>query len=387
MPASSQQSPTSGRRWASWPHSPQAMTTSSIHGRCSSSRPSTPRSGALEQLLLRLDHRHVVLVAEVERQRQAPVALAADAPVAHVDEPVLHPLAVLARRPLHAPGGLDHGLADLLTADEPLVHEPVDQLRATAPADGVAVGDLAIGDQPRALTEVIDDRLRELGGEVAVQPAVLARERAGLVDRDQGREVLAAAELEVLLAAARGDVDDARALLHRHVLPRHHAVLEALLGRQLVERRGVGEPDEVGSTHLAEHPARDGARLEPVGRDVGNAGRGLHPHVVGIGAHRGGDVGRERPRRRRPHHQILAVAAVQRQAHVQRRVGQILVGVDQLVLAERRAAAGAPRHRAVAAVEPPALVTALEEGPDVADVRVGHRVVRPVPVHPLAEPL
>ena len=37
-------------------------------------------------------------------------------------------------------------------------------------------------------------------------------------------------------------------------------------------------------------------------------------------------------------------------------------------------------------VEPAALVADLEEAPDVADVGVGHREVRPLPVHPHAEP-
>jgi hypothetical protein len=64
----------------------------------------------------------------------------------------------------------------------------------------------------------------------------------------------------------------------------------------------------------------------------------------------------------------------------------LAVGVDQLVLGERRAAARAPHHRAVAAVQPAALVADLQEAPDVADVRVGHREVAGVPVHPLAEP-
>ena len=41
----------------------------------------------------------------------------------------------------------------------------------------------------------------------------------------------------------------------------------------------------------------------------------------------------------------------------------------------------------MAAVEPAALVAALQEAPDVGDVRVGHREVGLVPVHPHAEPL
>ncbi len=40
----------------------------------------------------------------------------------------------------------------------------------------------------------------------------------------------------------------------------------------------------------------------------------------------------------------------------------------------------------MALVEPAALVAELEEAPDVADVGVGHREVRPLPVHPHAEP-
>ena len=42
MPASSQQSPTSSVRTECPPHSSQVMTTSSIHGRCSSVRCSVP---------------------------------------------------------------------------------------------------------------------------------------------------------------------------------------------------------------------------------------------------------------------------------------------------------------------------------------------------------
>src|SRR3954449_2695020 len=41
----------------------------------------------------------------------------------------------------------------------------------------------------------------------------------------------------------------------------------------------------------------------------------------------------------------------------------------------------------MALVEPSPVVADLEEAPDVADVRVGHREVGPLPVHPHAEPL
>src|SRR4029079_3562286 len=49
--------------------------------------------------------------------------------------------------------------------------------------------------------------------------------------------------------------------------------------------------------------------------------------------------------------------------------------------------ARAPLGRAVADVQPPALVHDPEEAPDVLDVRVAEREVVVAPVHPLAEPL
>ena len=77
-------------------------------------QPVDGRGRSLCQLLLGADHRHVLVRAEVEGQRQPPVALAADAPVPHVAEPVLHPLAVLRRCPLDAARRFDHRLAHAL---------------------------------------------------------------------------------------------------------------------------------------------------------------------------------------------------------------------------------------------------------------------------------
>ena len=219
MPASSQQSPTSGRRSAGLPHSrSRCARRRSTAGAAPPGR-RCPLVARSRSSCLGRDHGHVAVRAEVEGQRQAPVALAADAPVAHVAQPVLHPLAVLRRRPLDAAGGLDHRLADLVAADEPLVHQPEDQLGAAAPADGVAVGDLPRLDQPPALPEVLDDLLRRVAGVAAVQPAVAVVEGARLVHRHERGQALAHAQLEVLGAAAGRDVDDAGALVHRRRRP------------------------------------------------------------------------------------------------------------------------------------------------------------------------
>src|SRR5437868_5663649 len=105
--------------------------------------------------------------------------------------------------------------------------------------------------------------------------------------------------------------------------------------------------------------------------------------------HRGGDVGRQRPRCRRPDDDRLPVMVEQRKADEQRRVGLLLVDarLRELVLREGGAAARTPFRRAMADVEPAALVDDLEEAPDVLDVRVAEGEVVLAPVHPLAEPL
>ena len=178
MPASSQQSPTSGTRVASAPHSAQSIVTGSIHGRCSSCSPSSPAVARSRSSSSRGDDVHVAVRAEPERQRQAPVALARDAPVAHVAQPVLHALAEVRRRPLDRRVGVDHRLADLVAADEPLVDDAEDQLRAAAPAVRVAVLVRLLAQQPAAALEVRDDELGHLVRAVPDELAVALDEDA-----------------------------------------------------------------------------------------------------------------------------------------------------------------------------------------------------------------
>ena len=152
-------------------------------------------------------------------------------------------------------------------------------------------------------------------------------------------------------------------------------------GAELVERAAVREPDEL----LAEDAADEALVGVPGDRDPFAA---LTQAVLGVGLDRSGDVRRQRPGRRRPDHDGLAVPVEQREAHVQRRVASVLVDARlcQLVLRERGAAARAPLGRAMPEVEPPALVDDAEESPDVLDVRVAEREVVVPPVHPLPEP-
>ena len=236
-------------------------------------------------------------------------------------------------------------------------------------------------EQIALLGEAADDLVGGVGRRKAVEPAVGVVEPPGLVDGREHRQVVDPPELEVLLARAGRDVDDSRPLLQRDLVPGDDSVLDLAAGAELVERAAVREPDEL----LAENAADEALFGVPGDRDPFAAL--THP-VLGVGLDRGGDVRRERPGRRRPDHDGLAVPVEQREAHVQRRVAPVLVDarLRQLVLRERGAAARAPLGRAMSEVQPPALVDDPEESPDVLDVRVAEREVVVPPVHPLPQP-
>ena len=159
-------------------------------------------------------------------------------------------------------------------------------------------------------------------------------------------------------------------------------MLDAVLRRQLVEGAAVAPADELlAAPALDERVVREDVDGDPVAV--------LAAAVLGVGLDRRGDVRRQRPRRRRPDDERLALALQQREAHEERRMLEldVVLLAGLLVLRERGAAARAPLRRAVPLVQPAAAVHLLEEAPDVLDVRVGERVVVVVPVHPLAEPL
>ena len=157
------------------------------------------------------------------------------------------------------------------------------------------------------------------------------------------------------------------------LVPRDDAVDDPVLRRRVVERPRVLEPDELLALD----------RAVVVLTLVRQAPLAVAQPVLGVGLDRRGDVGRQRPRRRRPDHERLVLALLQREAHVERRMLELLVlAGEELVLRDRGPAARAPLGRPVARVEPAALVDGLQEPPDVRDVRVRERVVVVVPVHP-----
>ena len=205
-------------------------------------------------------------------------------------------------------------------------------------------------------------------------------------------EALLGAEAVVVLAERDRGVHDARAVLRGdEVAGQHRVRLRApgLAGDE-VERRLVAglehlhAEEAVGDLDvLAEDALREGLRDDL-------AVRRAHVRQVGIDRH--GRVRDERPRRRRPHDQRVALAEVarrpgDREADVDRRVLDVLVALRDLVRGERRAAAGAVRDDLVALVEEVAVPQRLERPPDRFDVVGVERVVRLVEVDPVADPL
>ncbi len=123
-------------------------------------------------------------------------------------------------------------------------------------------------------------------------------EAARLVDGRQHRQVVDLSELEVLLARPGRDVDDARALLERDLVPGDDAVLDLAAGAEVVEGAAVAKADEL----LAECAGGEPLVRIPGDRDPLAV---LPPTVLRVGLHRRRDVRGQCPGRRRPDHERL----------------------------------------------------------------------------------
>ena len=382
MPASSQTSPTSLTRATGSPQAAQRIGTRSIQGRRSSSSWSKPSSRALAQLLARADHVQLAACARVEGQRQPVVAAARDVPVAHVAQPVVHALAHVRRHPLDAGVRLEQRLADAVDGDEPVVGDAEDQRGVAAPAVRVVVARSARrrrGSRARRGRRRSGRRPRRSRGRAASR----SRRRSG-----RPRRPASAPGSPSERPSSKSSTPQPVAMW---TIPVPSSSETSSHGDDAVlDRRRPGRGCRTGPRSAARRaPSPAHARTK---RSSGEARR-EHPlavvaqPVLALGVDGGGDVRRQRPGGRRPDDDRLARPVEEREAHEERRVALLLVDarLGQLVLGERGAAARAPLGRAVADVEPAALVDDLQEPPDVLDVRVGEGEVVVAPVHPLAE--
>jgi hypothetical protein len=225
-----------------------------------------------------------------------------------------------------------------------------------------------------AFFEIFDDPAGGAGSVEPGQPVIAGQVVAVFGQRPNDGQAELPAEFEVFGAGARRDVDDAGALLLADIAPGDDTVLVRLLAvgaergldrGQLIKRTAVAPTHEIGARPLFND-------LEPVAQR--RLERALtqpvvrfalaNPDVRERGFDRCRHVRRNRPRRCGPDEQVFARPIHERQPEGEPRILSILVTLVHLHLRQPGSAAGAPGHRVVTFVQPPAPVDLGQEAPD-----------------------
>ena len=177
------------------------------------------RAATLGQLVDAADARHLGAVRVLpDRERRAPIAVAADGPVARVFQPVAEPAVAQVVR---HPGGqrivVDQPVAERFDAHEPRGDRFVDERRVAPPAVGITVGDGALVHDVAGAFEVADDLRVGLLDVLAGEVGHLHGETAVVIDGVDQRHARPLAGGEVLFAERGRHVHDAGAFVGRDV--------------------------------------------------------------------------------------------------------------------------------------------------------------------------
>ncbi len=280
----------------------------------------------LLQLLHRADADQLAAVLRApDRQGGSPVALTAERPVDVVLEPLAEAagadvvgvptdLVVVGQQQVLHRGGLH----------VPTAFGDVHQRRAVAPVEGVGVPDRAGAIHQPRLGEVAGDRgvgVLEPGAGVRPRHGLVPRrphvphDVAGQVDREQRRQPVLAADLEVPVCGR--DVHDAGAVAQGHELVAQHAPGGAKVGAVrgvAVHDRPVAQALQLAADDRLDDPARavgeDGLDqlfsqpVELARPALAEACRTLDERVAGVVLHRQRGVRRQRPRRGGPGQEV-----------------------------------------------------------------------------------
>ena len=276
-----------------------------------------------------------------------------------------------------------------LVRDVPRGLRVVEQRRVAAPAVriGVLVG-LRL-EQPAARAEVLDQvgvGVLDLAAGVRADPLVVGAVEPDRVDHAQA---VLLAETEVVLAERDRRVNEPGAVVRGDEVAEQNGVApRAVLGpgdereRGLVARRRRASLPGKRLRTCARAPSPRTRSCERLGDDV-DVLVVLHAHVRQLRIDRDRRVRHERPRRRRPHQQLVAaldgrVAVRDREPHVHRRVDHVLVhaGLPELVARERHLVTRAVRDDLELLVQQALVVDRLERPPHRLDVRRGRASCR-----------
>ena len=328
------------------------------------------------------------LFAHPYGQRSAPVAVAREPPVDDVFQEVAHaPRADGVGHPVDRIVRLDELVFDGSDLDEPALAGVIDEGRIAAPAVRVAVfvehffeqQPLLFEQRDDALVRFFDERSREIGNG--------GLEAAALVHHVHDGQPVLFADAVVVLAEGGRDVHDARAVRQRDV-----PVADDVVRLLLIAALRVGKERLVfavfvfaallyGESLVA--PLFEQRGHERLRQNVARAVLRLDLGIVLLRVHAEGDVGGQRPGRRRPGEEVGVLHALSFEAHEHRRLLHVLVSLRDLVRGERRPAARAVGHDLVPLIQQPLLPYDFQGLPDrldiivlIGDVRVLH--VRPV---------
>ena len=350
------------------------------------------------------DHVRGVVVVDPDGDAAAPEAVARNVPITRLAEPVAKALfANVVRRPVDGGVVPFEPLVEILDADIPRIDGAVDERRVGAVAIGVGVRDRRLVDELATPLQILDDVLVAVLAEASLVVGDLVRERARGVERiDERGHAGLTANAEVVLAVSGRDVDEARAVVRRHVIVVENAeralggfvgvVGEDRLVARPLERVALERGDDFellrllengGETRLRHHVNR--ARVV---RQVADG------HIVNRRARANHQILRQRPRRGRPDEKVNGCAILRQfnysiirrfdywGPHRDRRILHILVVRAGLEVGKRRRELPRVGHDAVGAVDA-ALVPELLEDPPNRLHEIGiHRLVVVVEVDP-----
>ena len=333
--------------------------------------------------------------------RHAPGALAADAPVRTGGDHAADAVAALVGHEIGVGDGLERLGADVLRpvhADEPLRGGAEDQRRLAAPGMRVGMRKLATGEQAAGLDQRGTDRVGRLVDVDAGEMRHPGVESAVLAHRFGHFQALFAAEVEILLAVARGDVDEAGAGLGGDVVGQEHR--HVVVVAAAAHRVGADGAGEVGALDQLQHVVgfhlrrlaelrQQGQRHQhqlarPGQRALGGAVQ-AHQRIVELRPAGDGAVAGHGPGGGGPDHhagalQPLDRAGDHREAHGDGGAGVVVV-LD-LGLGQRGFLHRGPHHRAQAAVQGAIQQELADFG---LDRRLGGEIERGVALLPVAE--
>ena len=345
--------------------------------------------GHIQQLLLAADNVHMAFFAQPDGQRGAPIALTAQAPVHHVLQEVAHTAfldvvghpvdgAVVGHQVVPHGGHLD----------EPGGTGIIEQRRIAAPAEGIIMGEGHGGEQQAAGFQIGQNHRIGVLHKGAGPGGALHKFALGVHQVDKGH-VVGLAHAVVVLAVGRGDMHDAGAVLHGHVVVADHEP-GLLVGLHKAIEGLVFHAAQVVADHLGHDLGLLALQYlfhQGLGHDIGAALVRLNAAIGLMGIDAQGQVAGQGPGGGGPGQQIGVFLALYLKADEGGLFFYVLIALGHLVAGQGGAAAGAVGDDLVALVDHTLFGDLLQAPPHGFDVVIVIGDIGMLHIHPEAHAL